>query len=46
MISPISNISFLISELELAINTAKLSKLERNKIVLKLLKLQYNITNK
>jgi hypothetical protein len=46
MNSSIKNISILISELELAINTSTLSKLERNKIVLKLLKLQYNITEK
>jgi hypothetical protein len=39
-----SNISILIKELELAVFTSQLTRIQRNKIVLRLLRLQYEIT--
>ena len=40
-----SNISFLLKELELAVNLAKLTRTEKSKLVLRLLKLQYDLSN-
>jgi hypothetical protein len=44
--NPTTNISSLIAELELAVYTAQLTRLEKNKIILKLLRLQHELTQK
>lgn len=40
----VNNISFLLKELELAINSAKLTKINKNMIKLKLLKMQHELS--
>jgi hypothetical protein len=42
----LTHITTLIAELELAVFTAQLSRTDRNKIVLKLLRLQHELTQK
>ena len=42
----LTHISTLIAELELAVYMAKLSKIDKNKIILKLLRLQHELVQK